>query len=386
MGKKKFVRRARVVEGSRWYIDYTTTNLLTGEEYRSRPDFDLHLIPNLEIRREVANRIARSIEKFIIVLEPNGVSEAPKKMPITLAQGIKIMREEKTQSRREDSNKNYKTICDRLLEWAKEHGYANKPLEDFQRPQARKFKKFLLSMGTLSNRTVNNYIGCLVTLWNSLEKSEQEIKVENPFSNTPKERVAKKKRRVYTPQERAIVVAHIEKNHYWLYRAMLLLYYCGIRRNEMCRLKFGDFDLNTGLIEVSEANAKSYKERMPTIPRVILPAFRDGVFDKFPKKNYVFGQNWEPNPDKPLNRNSISKVHRRMLDQLVQSGALDADALAGLDFYAWKDTAITRHIHITTPISTRDQVGHATLEQTLVYYHAPVVNLEYRDLPDTLHE
>lgn len=176
------------------------------------------------------------------------------------------------------------------------------------------------------------------------------------------------------------------KDHYWLYRAMLLLYYCGIRRNEMCRLRFGDFDFKTGLIFLSEADTKNYKDRSPTIPKVILDAFTDGIFDKYPKKCYVFGKEWKPNPSEQLNPNRISKTHRRMLDQLVEAGTLNAEDIAGLDFYAWKDTAISTHIHITSPISTRDQVGHATLEQTLVYYHAKKINQEYRDLPDTLHE
>lgn len=381
MGKKIFVRRARVVEGERWHIDFITTNAMTGTETRHRPDFDLNSIADLEVRRLVATHIAARIENFLVyVVEGDSSMAAPK--TCSLAAAIKIMREEKTQSKRKDSNKNYKTICDRLLMWAKDGGFAVLPVEEFKTTHAKRFKKYLISLG-LSGRTVNNYIACLVTLWNALPQSVHEIQVANPFARMPKERVAKKKRRTYTKEEKLVVVRYIQENHYWLYRALLLLYYCGIRRNEMCRLRFGDFDLKTGLIHISDDAAKTYRGRTPTIPLAILPAFQDGKFDKFPKKCYVFGKEWVPNPDEPLNPNRISKTHRRLLEGAT---ALIPDFdLSGLDFYAWKDTAISTHIHITTPIATRDQFGHQRLEQTMVYYHAPLINEEYRDLPDTLH-
>lgn len=270
------------------------------------------------------------------------------------------------------------------MKWAKDEGFALQPVEEFKTAHAKRFKKYLIGLG-LSNRTTNNYIGCLVTLWNSLPQSVHEIQVPNPFAGTKKERVTKKRRRTYTKAEKLAVVKYIQENHYWLYRALLLLYYCGIRRNEMCRLKFSDFDLKTGVILISEENAKTYRERTPTIPANILPAFQDGVFDKYPKKCYVFGRNWEPNPTEPLNPNRISKAHRRMLEGAATQNLIPLEDLEGLDFYAWKDTAISAHIRITTPIATRDQFGHQNLQQTMVYYHAPIINQEYRDLPDTLH-
>lgn len=54
MAKKMFaVSRAHLVTGARWYVDYTTVDLITGQETRRRQDFDLNEISDLEVRRAV---------------------------------------------------------------------------------------------------------------------------------------------------------------------------------------------------------------------------------------------------------------------------------------------------------------------------------------------
>lgn len=60
-------------------------------------------------------------------------------------------------------------------------------------------------------------------------------------------------------------------------------------------------------------------------------------------------------------------LHREILEFLLKSGKLPD--INGLSFYSWKDTGATNAAKFLTPFELRDQLGHATLEQIMVYYH-----------------
>lgn len=68
-------------------------------------------------------------------------------------------------------------------------------------------------------------------------------------------------------------------------------------------------------------------------------------------------------------------AHRRAL-----LAVLGAENIDGLSLYSWKDTGITEHARITTPLATRDQARHSDFDMTLTYYRQDKVNEEYRNL------
>lgn len=59
-------------------------------------------------------------------------------------------------------------------------------------------------------------------------------------------------------------------------------------------------------------------------------------------------------------------------------------SLEGLTWYSWKDTGISAHARITSPLATRDQAGHDDFQMTLTYYQAEKVNQEYANLDNDL--
>ena len=381
MGKKNYaVEKPQIRETARgWHIEYLLT-APDGSSTRRRPAFNLNSIEDLAVRRMVAERIVEALPDMIIVVE--ATPPVPQEHAIYIYAALELMVDEMYTKGRTTAKGNYRTAASHLRRWLQKENIGDCLLGAIGKTQARQFRQHLQRSG-LSARTAKNYTDCLNTMWNDLP--EMGIEVPNPWAKMPRTRPVPKKRRTYTAEEKRIVVAELEK-HYWMYRALLLLYYCGVRRNKMCRLRFSDIDLEKGIIHIYDHAAKNYRTRHSTIPAVILPHFLYGTFDHFPKNHYIFGEKWQPNPKKPLCPNTISKVHRRILEGIVEAGKLPAEALVGLDFYAWKDTAITLHIHRTNPVSTRDQIGHASLDQTMQYYHAVLVNEEYRRLSDTLHE
>lgn len=376
MAKKTFVRKSRLVTGSRWYVEYYRVDSESGTEVRHRQGFDLDKIPDHQVRREVGERLSRYIDLFqpdaaTNVLEAKTYSTMA--MALDIALGIKIS------TGRKSSQKNYKTAVKYLIKWATQTSMLEQPVSKFSKLHAKQFAQYLSQAG-LGGRTVNNYTSALKTLWNEI--GENEGLTDNPWVCLKPVREQVKTRRAFTPEERRIVAAEVYQCHYWLFRAVLLLFYCYLRPAEMCRLRRRQFDLKTGVIRVEASQAKMWKARNITIPTCILKYFEDAKFEQMPPNNYVFGREWVPNAHHPLNPTRPQKVHASILKRLVSEGRLASTS--GLSLYSWKDTGISQHARSTSPLATRDQAGHTDMKQTLQYYHTEQVISEYRDLPPDL--
>jgi len=384
MAKKTFVSRARLVKGARWYIDYVRFDTETGIETRHRQEFDLNDIEDLRIREEVGERLAKYLQQFIYD-KKKIPADAPARL--TVAQAVEQVRVLKMALPRKNSRKTYRAICKKLLTWCERMQYGGLPINEFSRKHCRAFWQGLVGSGDYCGRTLNNYLVCLRTVWNVL--IEDEIITENPWSRIKPERVGEKKRRPFADQERAIVAAEIERCDYWLFRGVLLQFFCYIRPVELLRLKFKDFDLARGLVTVQSTEAKSWKKRVSTIPKSVLHYFTDGCFEKYPANLFVFGRVpikpgvWELCPGhEAISDTRLYKRHRKVLERLKEEGKLND--IGGLSWYSWKDTGISMHTRKTSPVATKDQAGHADLSITSVYYHSEPVNLEYRGLENDL--
>lgn len=384
MAKKNIVMRARLVKGARWYIDYTRFDPDTGAETRHRQDFDLNDIEDLRIREEVGLRLVRYIEVF--AAEKKALPAArPEEM--TVKEALKHVAAIKAALPRKNSRKTYAAITKKLLAWCERLHYAGVPVSEFGKRHCRAFWDSLVSAGQYRGRSLNNYLVCLRTLWNEMQA--REIVQENPWAKIKPERAGEKVRRPFTDQERRIVAAEIERTDYWMFRGVLLQFFCYIRPVELLRLRFKNFDLGAGVVTVESSEAKSWKKRRVTIPQSVLHYFRDGVFDRQPANYFLFGRRqigahtWILEPSTvQVSECRMYKRHRRVLERLKDDGLLHD--IAGLHWYSWKDTGISMHTRKTSPVATKDQAGHTDLSITSVYYHADAVNAEYMVLENDL--
>ena len=380
-------------KGKCWVID---CKVVCGDtETRVRKKFNLNEIKNLEVRQEVADSICNFLKTFDYTdyLPSHNIEEA--KPVVTLR--MKFEERDRDYDRK-NTTKTYKTAVDKFVTWATEKGYYDKNYLDFTEKQGREYisflkkTKFVGAKGVLkpyAPRTVNNNLTLIRTVFSEILKRDKSI--PNPFSEEKKLRVVGKNRRPFTDQERIAVAKFISEKDYWLFRGVLLQYFCYIRPKEISSLKFKDFDLAKGLVKISVFEAKSWVERYATIPESIMHYFRDGIFDRQPANFYMFGKVGDGSrraehkmaPAKiPARDDRPYKKHKAYLNKLKKLGALrDID---GLCWYSWKDTGISNHIHDASPLSTKDQAGHSEMEMTLIYYKKNEVNEEYRKLKNDL--
>lgn len=382
MAKKIFVR-AKLVKSSRWYIDFTTYNPATGEEIRQRKDFDLNDIEDLGTREAVGNIIVRNIEQFSHVRP--GKSEATEgpslKKAVELAVAIKQTLPRKS------SRRKYVTVSKSFLEWAKKIHYLDLPIMEFTRKHAVSYWDYFTTQKPYRGKTLNNYLDTLRTIWNVLD--DRELIKTNPWERIKPAREEEKLRRVFTDEERLTVANAAKETDYWLFRGILLQFYCYIRPVELTRLKFKDFDFSRCTVTVREADAKQYRRVVKTIPKSVMPYFIDGRFEKYPANFFMFGrvvvngvETMDPSPT-PVDEMRPYKRHAKLLKRLHQAGKLPG-GIDGLSWYSWKDTGISIHARKTGPIATKDQAGHKNLSMTSIYYHSPDTNPEYQELENDL--
>ena len=387
MAKKNIVLRARLVKGPRWYIDFTRFDPETGNETRHRQDFDLNDIEDLAIRAEVGERLVKNIQQFIYDKPAKPVALPAQVSGTTVSEAVAQVLAVKMQLPRKNSRKSYKYIGNKLLLWCSKMHYAGLPIEEFTKKHARAYWNALIASGKYCGRTLNNYRVCLRTIWNVM--IEDETVTVNPWAAIKPERVGEKRRRPFSDVERRTVAQEIEQTDYWMFRGVLLQFFCYIRPVELLRLRFRDFDFSNGLVTVQTGNAKSWKKRVATIPKSVIHYFIDGTFERYSANLFLFGRVrikpgvWELRPSmEQMDDMRMYKRHRKVLERLRDDGRLKD--IAGLSWYSWKDTGISMHTRKTSPVSTKDQAGHHDLSITSVYYHAEPVNLEYRGLENDL--
>lgn len=384
MAKKTLVS-GKLVRGERWYIDYTLTDIAQARNTRHRKDFGLNEVADESLRGKIALHIIDHLEQFVTPPVLKGPRDAAQAIGPTLRQAIEQARDAKQAKTRPDTFKSYRSITGMFFRYLNTRaGGTSAPVSGWSVRDSQMYIDWLRKQkkGGYSPTTINNHEIILRSIWNEIARRHQIEK--NPWTGIEPDRVVGKQRRAFEPDERRRVAAHIERNDFWLFRAILLQYYCYIRPAEITRLKFQDFNLKEGTVTIIESSAKNWKRRTATLPTIILPYFTDEKFTKYPGHYYVFGEAWKPNGTKHLHRDKMYRRHQRHLLHMKKGGLLDD--ITGLTWYSWKDTGITEHISKTSPIATRDQADHSDLKITLKYYHQGRVNDEYRNLPNTLFE
>lgn len=379
MAKKSLSIEGRVVRAGRWVIDFTVTDYVAQTTTRHRKDFGLNAVKDLDLRERIAEHICTHLESF--VLDPPRAAVKRAEGP-TIAEALSEAVEIKKGRTRKDTFKSYRSISRSLTKYLHQAGGDSGQVSKFSSRDAQRYFDWLRAQKTYSTTTVNNHLGILKSLWSEIVARHEGV--TNPWTTLKKDRQEPKQRRMFTPEERATVGAYIFQEDYWLFRAVLLQYYCYIRPAEITRLRFKDFDFERGTVLVHEASAKNGKRRHVTLPASIMPYFVDGRFERMPVAFFVFGAKWVPNPEKHLTRDMMYRRHKEHLLHLRRVGKL-AD-ITGLTWYSWKDTGISTHVHLTPPISTRNQAGHHDLEITMKYYHEPEVNKDYQSLPHNLFD
>lgn len=232
----------------------------------------------------------------------------------------------------------------------------------------------------LKNNTAsswNNYLRHLRALGNFWKKKSN--KKHNPFSKIGFVREPKKKKKTVNQENLFSLLNHINAHPdkfspswFWVC-TYKMLYYTGIRRGELVRIKVSDIDVQKEIILISSEKNKTYKYREIPIP-----------FQVITELKYLIEQVMKVKFDLSTQLFNITLFNRR-----YKGTELTVEALSGFFKRLKKSSGIQisphmlRHSMATDILSNNGSVkvlqvllGHSDIRTTLEYVHPNFTELK----------
>lgn len=226
----------------------------------------------------------------------------------------------------------------------------------FSKFDAQKFMHDTRIKNKHSNRTHNNLLTTMRTMWNFFVKMDYCTKniflfveplMEEQPSIIP-----------YTREELLLISNTLPSYNPELWEIAQLIFYCFLRCQEIVRLKFENFDLDRGLIFTDGASTKNKESNAIVIPTPFLTTINVEKFKSNPKQWFVFSKKLKPGPDQI----SIARIDELWVEYRSKHG------LGPKHIYWLKHTGNCEAI--ASGINLRDiqaQNRHSSLEYTQRY-------------------
>ena len=353
-----------------WYVVYY--HEVAGMWCRERKTFNLNRIRDKRRRLERAREILEQLDGALsargggaaaATVELNVLGSTPLVEAIDFAVGIIC------QSPKYETRKSFKMIRKLLVDFLGKKKWTGLTVSQFDSKCARAFMDDAAGRG-ISNTTFNNYRGFATIVFNKLVN--RDYIAVNPFHKIEKLEAEEKRRRPFMPEEARVVLAEIYRTDYWLFVLVLLHRLTLLRRTECYRLRFSNFNLSEGFIFLPKTATKNKKQGVVSIPDALRHFLEDERFARQPGNYLLFGANGLPHASQNAGDSTFKERHRQVLLRLKKEKRLDD--ITGLSLYSWKDTGMTEFAKILRPVELRDHARHASIDQSLAYYHAEKVN------------
>ena len=228
------------------------------------------------------------------------------------------------------------------------------PIDDFSYHHAQEFMDFTQAKLKNSNRTYNNRVTAMKTLFKVLVKREWIL--SNPFDKVeslPEEDPAIV---AFSIDDLMIMQKYLPSWNYDLYVCACLIFYCFIRPQEMVRLTVSNFNLKNRMIVIPGKASKNKKQEVVQIPNALVPVLMK-LDLKYPGDYFVFGKNQQ--------RGKVEYAPTRMAEAwrvFAKQFGIDKN------LYSLKHTGVG--MAIESGINVRDlqlQLRHSSLEMTQIY-------------------
>lgn len=258
---------------------------------------------------------------------------------------------------RPDSQRTYTSCLKYFSAWCSLHGLITGPASAFTHHHAVRFLADRSSDAKLSPRSYNNNLTVMHTVFNKL--IEHHYAIDNPFKNISKKKARGKNRDVIPDHVMEMIIRDIEKNDPRFMLAMKILYYCGIRPSELCRLQVHNVRTEDRVIFISADQSKNHRDGSVTVPSQLMIDIMHHIGNHKPSA-YLFGKNENLKPgDEPLNPRRLSKHWDRMRKR--------TNLPIQYKYYSLKDTGTTFMAGVLSPIEVKNQMRHHSLSITNIY-------------------
>ncbi len=364
---------------NRWTIIFGQYNPLTQRVEQISKTFNVNRIKDEKLRLQRAKELITTLNSHLL---PKGwpfveVEKETTKGFTVLEDALELAYQIKIRGKAKTSQISYRNQYKTFLDFIEDSDFKLSVLH-FQKKHAQEYSDYLKYEMKLGAWAFNNHLGFVKSIFEILV--DRDFLPKNPFAKMKREKKTQSRYQVFTEAEVAIIAKRIFEKDIWLFRAILLIYLCYMRKVELTRLRFRMFDLKKGLIRMPMGTVvlKNKKVNIRTIPESILKYFIMDDFTNKPANYLVFGKGFKPHPNKTCSVNTPTGRHKTIIQELVKEKLLQRSE--GLHIYSWKFTGITKILEILDLQHVSKQAGHNDVSVTMGYLQAPEVSEHFRNL------
>lgn len=360
---------ARIADGKDAIVSYSVRHPQTDRFVRFRTKFNN--IPPGPHRMKAMNDMVREINTKLLHGWNPLLDQIAERGNYTINQGIDHFLKTFMPTRH-DSIRTYTSVTGIFRKYCIKHNLANKSCIYFTKENAIQFLAEVQRERNLKPRSYNNYMTMLRTMFNRLV--EQQYCDKNPFADMRRRRAVEKNREVIPDELLIEIFNYLARNKPEFELICLLILHCGIRPAEICNLKPANIRISHNVISFDASQTKNKKAESVTVPDHIMIRLAHHISGAG-KESYVFAKDTHLMPGRhKMNPRALSKIWDRMRNAI--------DIPVEYKLYSLKDTGATKFAYIITPKELKDQMRHASIDQTNTYIQIaqPVANKRIRQI------
>lgn len=345
-----------------WFVYFYYLNPETGKFKRFRFKAQINRIHNLRDRMKQGRLLVKAVNELLASgWTPFIMSENIGTQWSRVDMSLRHLLRQKKKHVSERTFQSYSNSIERFIVWLTEKGLNEHPPEAVKRTHIIEYLDELVNAHELSANTRNNHLNYIRSMFSVLYS--KEVIDRNPASGIPKmPTIYGEKNTPMTDEETQTVVDLLRSEHPRFMLFINLIYGCGLRPVEICRLKVSDVDVERGEVLIKGTEAKAHKRDHVTVPAYLMEDLR-GYLSNRPKGLNLFSRGFGDSKH-PLIRNRVSELWKN----LVKDG-LKIDK----DMYSLRHkSSVDMYDAGFDMFEIRDRLRHSTVTQTEQYMRSIV--------------
>jgi integrase len=337
----------------RWYVFYYFINPDTLKPDRFRVFISEKFLTKSG-RRDEGHRLIKEINKKLV--EGWNPYQFAEKKFTSISVALNTILDFKLSVTRKRTGYTYRYIIKQFISWLALKGIENVTIYEFNSSLARQYFDYLKVSLKYTNRTYNNHLSHLKTVFNEL--LVREYIIGNPLMTIKPLETEEPDLSYFTDDELEMISELLPIFNPRLWIVAQLIYYCFIRPQEIVRLKFSDFDLSRQQITIRGQVGKNKRNQVIDIPNDFLIHLLAMNWD-YPAEWLVFSKNLDPGT-KEIAQTRIDRAWERFRNAVKLPDSKK--------IYSLKHTGVGKLVD--TGLDTRSiqlQIRHYSLEQTQQY-------------------
>lgn len=269
----------------RWYVYYTVKNEETGKWVRFT-----HWISKKSFTRSQRFEEYMSIKKRIDAKLNQGWNPMINSYrgETTLEATVEKFLKNRKGYLRQRTMATYKSHAKRFLEWAVKNRIAKLNISKFNYYLANDYMSYLTDKFKINNRTWNNHLQSMRTLFNYL--LDQEYIVANPFLRIHDRKVDQSDLVALSRSELQLVSEKLPDYNHDLYVVALLVFNCFLRPQEIVRLRVRHLKNLGRILSIPGEVSKNSKNQTVVVPEKVRDQIAKMDLD-YPTDWFVFSTN-----------------------------------------------------------------------------------------------